>query len=236
MLSCLHCVTFCSDSCSYHLLLRTQYGNSVYQPDIIWKDIEFKIQAKGDIELYNIYDFVTKCKEIWTLEGAWTWKYLGLNTWVMYLGTSCKSCVLGLNAILHGVAQPHCYTKTTITSTMVLLKEITTALEPYPDLHDSLPFLDAEQFIWFAVWVKGEIQLNQPATATGPPLCLPIYIHEFLRDVLTFQDLDTLQCWSAFQHIIWCSELTADLLILEAALFERIRSRSSQANEQIGEW
>ena len=36
-----------------------------------------------------------------------------------------------------------CYTKTTIASTMVLLKEITETLEPYPDLHDSLPFLDA---------------------------------------------------------------------------------------------
>ena len=127
-----------------------------------------------------------------------------------------------------------CYSKTTIASTMVLLKEITKALEPYPDLHDSLPFLDAERFIRFAVQVKREIQLNQPATATGPPLHLPIYIHEFLRDVLTFQDLDTLQCWSAFQHIIWCSELTADLSISEAALFER--SRSSWANEQIGEW
>ena len=70
-----------------------------------------------------------------------------------------------------------CYTKTTIAS-----KEITEALEPYPDLHDSLPFLDAERFIRFAVRVKREIQLNQPATATGPPLRLPIYIHEFLRD------------------------------------------------------
>ena len=129
-----------------------------------------------------------------------------------------------------------CYTKTTIASTMVLLKEITKALEPYPDLHDSLPFLDAEQFIWFTVQVKCEIQLKQPVTATGPPLHLPIYIHEFLRDVLMFQDLDTLQCWSAFWHIIWRSELTVDLSIPEAALFERIGSRSSQANEQIGEW
>ena len=65
---------------------------------------------------------------------------------------------------------------------MVLLKEITETLEPYPDLHDSLPFLDAERFIRFAVRVKREIQLNQPATPTGPPLRLPIYIHEFLRD------------------------------------------------------
>ena len=66
---------------------------------------EFKIQAKDDIELYNIYDFVTKCKEIWALEGAGTWKYFGLKTWVTYLGASCKSRGLGLNAILHGVAQ-----------------------------------------------------------------------------------------------------------------------------------
>ena len=118
---------------------------------------------------------------------------------------------------------------------MVLLKEIIKALEPYPDLHDSLPFLDAERFIRFAVRVKREIRLNQPMTAAGPPLRLPIYIHEFLRDVLTFQDLDTFQCWSAFQHIIWRSKLTADLSLSEAALFDRIGSRKSRANEQIGE-
>lgn len=118
---------------------------------------------------------------------------------------------------------------------MVLLKEITEALEPFPDLHDCLPFLDAERFIRFAVRVKREIQLNQPATATGPPLRLPIYIHEFLRDVLAFQDLDTLQCWSAFRHIIWRPDLTAQLSLSEAALFERIGSRRSRADEQIGE-
>ncbi|KZP26722.1 hypothetical protein FIBSPDRAFT_886940 [Athelia psychrophila] len=61
---------------------------------------------------------------------------------------------------------------------MALLKDITDALIHYPDLYSSVPFLQIDRF----------------------------YVHEFLRDALSWTDLETMQCWSALKAIVWSDE------------------------------
>jgi hypothetical protein len=120
-----------------------------------------------------------------------------------------------------------------------LLKDIVDALKPFTHLYRNLPFLDAERFIRFAAHIKREIQLMQPPAAAGPPLMLPTYIHEFLRDILAFSDLETFQCWTALRHIIWASDRDkkeSELSVVEAALFEKFGSNSLRAEERLGEY
>lgn len=121
---------------------------------------------------------------------------------------------------------------------MVLLKDVTNALKTFPGLYNQLPFLDAERFVRFAAHIKREIQLTQPLTAFGPPLQLPIYVHNFLCDLLGFNNLESFQCWSALKHIIWARDPNgkeSELLAEEAAHFEKLGSRSLRVEERLGE-
>ena len=67
---------------------------------------------------------------------------------------------------------------------MMRLKEIVNALKPYPDLYHNLYFDVVERFVWFAGHVKCKIQLLQSLRAFGPPLTLPVYILDFLHNLL----------------------------------------------------
>jgi len=121
---------------------------------------------------------------------------------------------------------------------MLLLKDIVDALEPFTHVYQHLPFLDIERFVRFAAHIKREIQLTQPPAAAGPPLILPTYIHEFLRDIMAFSALQTFQCWAALRRIIWASDRDGrelQLSVAEAALFEKVGSNSLRAEERLGE-
>ena len=121
---------------------------------------------------------------------------------------------------------------------MVLLKDVTNALKTFPDLYNRLPFLDAERFVRFAAHIKRKIQLTQPSTAFGPLLRLLIYVHEFLCDLLGFNDLESFQCWSALKHIIWACDPNGkefELSAEETVCFEKLGSRSLHVEERLGE-
>jgi hypothetical protein len=122
---------------------------------------------------------------------------------------------------------------------MALLKDITAALLPFPELYSTVPFLQIDRFVRFAKRLKREIQIVLPPTAspTVPPLRLPQYVHEFLRDALVFTDLETMQCWSSLQHVIWqeCSGEFEELTDDEAALFQLYGTSSkTHKHEQLG--
>lgn len=120
---------------------------------------------------------------------------------------------------------------------MALLKDIVDALLVYPELYQTVPFLEIDKFVRFAKHFKHEIQLNQGENLAGAPLRLPLYLHDFLRDLLAFNDVETLQCWSALRHVIWNEDhdMLAELSIDEAALFQRFGGQSDQAQERLGE-
>ena len=120
---------------------------------------------------------------------------------------------------------------------MMRLKEIFDALKPYPDLYHNLHFDVAEHFVQFAGHVKRKIQLSHSSRASGPPLTLPIYILDFLRDLLALNSLETAQCWSALKHIVWSRDpegRESELSKEEVELFERIGSRPHRVEEKIG--
>lgn len=120
---------------------------------------------------------------------------------------------------------------------MMRLKEIVDALKPYPDLYHNLHFDVAERFVRFAGHVKREIQLSQSLRASGPPLTLPIYILDFLRDLLTLNSLETAQCWSALKHIVWSRDpegRESELSKEEVELFEQIGSWPHRVEEKLG--
>ena len=118
---------------------------------------------------------------------------------------------------------------------MALLKEVTDALSLFPELYTTVPFLQIDRFVRFARRLKRETQIVLPPTAspTVPPLHLPQYVHKFLRDALVFTDLETMQCWSALQHVIWqeCNEDLEELTDEEAALFQ-LHGTSSKTHKQ----
>lgn len=124
---------------------------------------------------------------------------------------------------------------------MVLLKDITDALIHYPDLYSSVPFLQIDRFVRVTRRLKHELQIIRPATADSatPPHRLPQYVHEFLRDALSWTDLETMQCWSALKAIVWSDEhgpneeLTPD----DIALFQLYGNPAhARKQEQLGEW
>jgi len=125
---------------------------------------------------------------------------------------------------------------------MVLLKQISDVLARFPQLYELVPFLQIERFVRFAQHLKYyEIQLTQPVTAdlTAPPLRLPLYAHEFLRNVLVHTDDELMQCWSALKAIIWHGnsdlDRTDDLEDGEAALFQKYGTRvDGDKREHIG--
>jgi hypothetical protein len=122
---------------------------------------------------------------------------------------------------------------------MVLLKQISDALAHFPQLYETVPFLQIERFVRFVRRLKYEIQLTQPVTTdlTAPPLRLPLYVHEFLCNVLVLTDDELMQCWSALKAIIWHGNLdrTDDLEDGEAALFQKYATRvNGDKREHIG--
>ena len=117
------------------------------------------------------------------------------------------------------------------------LKEIVATLKPYLDLYHNLHFDVAERFVRFAGHVKCGIQLSQSSRASGPPLTLPIYILDFLRNLLGLNSLETAHCWSALKHIIWGQDpegKESELSTEEVELFQRIGSRPHRMEERLG--
>jgi hypothetical protein len=123
---------------------------------------------------------------------------------------------------------------------MVLLKSIVDALYQYPELYSTVPILQIEKFVRFTRKLKCEIQIHLPrdiVDSETPPFRLPQYVHEFLRDVLIFTDLETMQCWSALKEVIWNESLGAseELTAEEAGLFQFHGSKVTiPQNERLG--
>lgn len=122
---------------------------------------------------------------------------------------------------------------------MILFKQITDALAEYPQLYGSVPFLQIDRFVRFSRRLKFEIQLNQTlgADLDSPPLRLPRYVHNFLRDALVITDEETMQCWAALRNIVWHGEFDREehLADEDVALFEKYGTRvDGHKKEDIG--
>lgn len=72
---------------------------------------------------------------------------------------------------------------------------------------------------------------------SGLPLTLPIYILDFLQDLLALNSLETAQCWSALKHIVWSQDLEgreSELSKEEVELFKQIKSQPHCIEEKLG--
>lgn len=122
---------------------------------------------------------------------------------------------------------------------MALLKDIVDQLHVFPDLYLSVPLQKLNDFIRYARHLKPEIQLNQPFKVFVPPLRLPQYIHEFLRDILALDDLEMLQCWMALKSVVWdtssANMINCDFTPAEMAAFQECgMRRGDRTTEMIG--
>ncbi|KDQ56438.1 hypothetical protein JAAARDRAFT_70720 [Jaapia argillacea MUCL 33604] len=79
---------------------------------------------------------------------------------------------------------------------------------------------------------SSEIRLHLSSGLDDPPYRLPQYLHEFLRDLLAFEDLQTMQCWSALRGIIW-QDGPAHLYAEEVDVFVKRGSQPLRASEKV---
>ncbi|KAI0037404.1 hypothetical protein FA95DRAFT_1452946, partial [Auriscalpium vulgare] len=76
-------------------------------------------------------------------------------------------------------------------------------ISAYPDLSSRLTFTDLDRFVRVCRHFKAEIQLNMKADRSCPPSRLPLYLHNFIRNVLGFDDMTMFQCWVALRDLVW---------------------------------
>ncbi|KDQ58768.1 hypothetical protein JAAARDRAFT_69191 [Jaapia argillacea MUCL 33604] len=110
--------------------------------------------------------------------------------------------------------------------------DLAEALGGYPGLSRALTWKDVDKYIRFARRLKSEIRLHLSPGLDDPPYRLPQYLHEFLRDLLGFEDLQTMQCWSALRGIIW-QDGPAHLYAEEVDAFVKRGSQPSRASEKV---
>ncbi|KAA1469595.1 hypothetical protein DENSPDRAFT_835230, partial [Dentipellis sp. KUC8613] len=116
---------------------------------------------------------------------------------------------------------------------MASLCEDVSALARCPDIYASLTTEDLGRFVRYARYIKCEVMLNMNGHVGEPPIALPLYVFEFLRDVLGFDDAITSHCWSVLKDHVWASDGLPELSGAEAARFHAVGHKGERSSEWI---
>ena len=76
-------------------------------------------------------------------------------------------------------------------------------LQQDPTLLDIISFYDMVLFVNLACHLRERIRWNQSDDVTGPPINLPISVHNFLCDALEAEDHLVRSLWSSLRQLVW---------------------------------
>ncbi|KAI0047167.1 hypothetical protein FA95DRAFT_1492972 [Auriscalpium vulgare] len=86
------------------------------------------------------------------------------------------------------------------------LHVVVSAFAPFPKTYQSLTFSDIERYLHVARNMKSEISLHMNGLIDAPPIALPSYIHQVIRDAMGLQESAAVECWAALREVVWNEE------------------------------